>query len=226
MTSEKERVAKFIADRLPDKGTIALGAGSTVNKIIEYMDKKRGDISVVTASAATSYKLMEVGIPEVSFVYAHGKISVLIDGADQIKRVNGFEIIKGHGGALVREKILWESADNIIVAIDSSKLVEQFTTYVPVEITPFALPMVTNKIHDKLGIPIDKIQLREYKNGVPLITENNNFIIDLFIEPMQTIEKFGQDLKTITGVVDTGIFAFNEKNIEVIVGKENSVVSL
>jgi ribose 5-phosphate isomerase A len=128
------------------------------------------------------------------------EIDVVFDGADEVDAK--FNMIKGGGGALLREKIVHSAARQIVIAAELSKFVPTFSWPVPIEIHPFAIHLVRKKLEDIGGRP----KMRMLKEGYPYVTENGNFILDtLFDFPSDTR---GQEveLKNIAGVVEVGLF--------------------
>ncbi|MFL6482583.1 MAG: ribose 5-phosphate isomerase A [Nitrososphaera sp.] len=125
---------------------------------------------------------------------------VVFDGADEIDA--SFNMIKGGGGALLREKVVHSAANQIIIAAESNKFLQTFSWPVPIEIHPFAIEIVRKKLEDLGGKP----KMRMLKEGYPYITENGNFIIDGVFELSSDIRRQEFDLKNIPGVIEVGLF--------------------
>ena len=179
---------------------------------------------MVTASNTTSYKLEEYGIKEVSIEYAIKQgVQKVFDGADQIILGNELEILKGHGGALHREKVLWKIANEIFVIVDSSKISNKIDKYIPIEVTPFSSSFVMEELNSKFTDY--KIKLRSLDNQLPYITENYNYIVELHpIDPITKLTSLHVKLSSILGVVDTGIFShFKDKSMKIVIGYEDNV---
>jgi ribose 5-phosphate isomerase A len=128
------------------------------------------------------------------------QVDIVFDGADQID-ANLF-MIKGGGGALLREKILMYSAKKVVILADSSKFVGQFKRSVPIEVIPFARSTV-HRILTKRGA---KVELRRSLNGYPYITDNGNIIFDAHFPSIQNPEALEKELTCIPGIVEVGIF--------------------
>jgi len=111
-------------------------------------------------------------------------------------------LIKGGGGALLRENILISSAEKIVIMADASKFVKNFTRTVPVEVHPFARNTV-QKFIKKLG---GKPQIRTIERGYPFITENGNIIYDCDFGTIRSPDALALKIKQIPGVVEAGIF--------------------
>jgi ribose 5-phosphate isomerase A len=128
------------------------------------------------------------------------EIDVVFDGADQVDVK--FNMIKGGGGALLREKIVHSSAKQIVIAAESSKFLPTFSWPVPIEIHPFAIHIVRKKLEDMDGTP----KMRMLKEGYPYVTENGNFILDTLFDFSSDIRQQEVELKNIAGVVEVGLF--------------------
>jgi ribose 5-phosphate isomerase A len=142
------------------------------------------------------------GVP-VTTLFEHPQIDLDIDGADQIDPQ--LNLIKGLGGALTKEKIVASSSKSIIIVADETKLVENLgeKSPLPIEVLPFALPLVSSKIRELGGKPV----LREKKdNSGPYMTDNGNFIIDVNMGIIEDPQGLEQKLKAIPGIVETGLF--------------------
>jgi len=128
------------------------------------------------------------------------QIDIVFDGADQID-ANLF-MIKGGGGALLREKILMYSARKVIILADPSKFVDQFKRSVPIEVIPFARSIV----HQNLTRIGAKVELRQSATGYPFFTDNGNIIFDAHFPSIQDPEALEKELNCIPGIVEVGIF--------------------
>jgi ribose 5-phosphate isomerase A len=214
-SDSKDQAAKYAAQKLKDKKFLILGSGSTVNKIIEHLAKEHellNELRVVAASTSTSEKLRKHGITEIS-INEMKELSgdnqlICIDGADQIsfdEEQVAQLILKGHGAALVREKILWEESDKIFVVVDESKIAKDITKYIPLEVIPLASRSIISKFNTIY--PELDMRLRLTDGNYPLITDNSNHIIEVHHTNIDVLE-FHHKMKQHTGVVDTGIFAY------------------
>jgi len=128
------------------------------------------------------------------------KIDVVFDGADQIDQ-NKY-LIKGGGGALLRENILINAAKKVVIMADKSKFVKNFNRTVPVEVHPLARNTVVKSIH-KLG---GKPKIRIIERGYPFITENGNVILDCNFGVIKNPKNLARKVKLISGVMEVGIF--------------------
>lgn len=128
------------------------------------------------------------------------KIDVVFDGADQIDQKK--YLIKGGGGALLRENILINAAKKVVIMADKSKFVKNFNRDVPVEVHPLARNTVVKSLH-KLGA---KPKIRTIDRGYPFITENGNVILDCDFGVIKNPKSLAQKIKLIPGVMEVGIF--------------------
>ena len=111
-------------------------------------------------------------------------------------------MIKGGGGALLKEKILIASSKKFVIVAQSNKFVEKFTMAVPIEVTPFGRTFVMRQLQKIRALP----KIRMLDKGYPFITENGNIIYDTLLPDYDSIVETERDLKSIPGVVEVGLF--------------------
>ena len=128
------------------------------------------------------------------------EIDLVFDGADEVD--GNFNMIKGGGGALLREKIAHSAAKKIIIAAESSKFVTTFGWPVPIEIAAFGVRSIRKRL-EELGC---NPEMRMLKEGFPYVTENGNFILDTILDLHQDIKALEIKLKNIAGVIEVGLF--------------------
>ena len=190
---------KFVKDGF----VIGLGSGraatTLVNSLSSLIKVKNYNIRGVSTSLQIKIIAEKKGIPLVEADQID-HIDVVFDGADQIDSQR--YIIKGGGGALLRENILFSLANKIVVMADESKFVKNFTRTVPVEVHPLARNSVINAIK-KLG---GKTELRSLDRGYPFFTENGNIILDCNFGVIKSPKVLSQKIKQIPGVMESGIF--------------------
>ena len=186
-----------------DNYVIGLGSGRAATALVKslaiFAKKKNYDIKGIPTSLQIKLIAEEGGIPIIESDQVD-HIDVVFDGADQIDSQK--YVIKGGGGALLRENILFSLAKKIIVMADKTKFVKNFTRSVPVEIHPLARNSVTKTI-DKLG---GKVNLRSLDRGYPFFTENGNIILDCDFGVIKNPKTLSQKIKQIPGVMESGIF--------------------
>ncbi len=193
-----ERAAEFVENGM----TIGLGTGSTVYWTIRQIGlqiEKGLQIRAVPTSEATARLAAELNIPLIDFA-STAKLDLTIDGADEINPA--FDLIKGGGGALLREKLVAAASKKLIIVADESKLVADLGAFpLPIEVVKFAWETTARRL-EEIGL---KSVLRKKENEV-FVTDNGNYILDCgggkIVEPAT----LHQQIKLLTGVVETGIF--------------------
>ncbi len=203
----KKRLGEEILPLIPEEGVVAFGSGSTVNEVIRTVGKdpdKFKDVKFLSGSSLTSTELNNAGLTEVRFMPGM-EVKLCIDGADQICTEEPHHILKGRGGALLREKVLWRVSERVVVAVTEDKVVPHITGAIPIELDPFSLPHV----YRMLGFFYQDFtwELRRHSTGIPFYTDGGNYIVDL--HPSSGLgDPHGVNyrLKGVTGVVDTGLF--------------------
>ncbi|WP_090761021.1 ribose-5-phosphate isomerase RpiA [Bacillus sp. OK048] len=199
---EKTEVGEKAVEYIKDGMIVGLGTGSTVYYFISKLGElvQQGlSIKGVPTSKQTEKLAIELGIPLVSFREIE-QIDVAIDGADEVNPE--LHLIKGGGGALLREKIIAKAAKTFIVVADSKKYVETLGTFpLPIEVVPFGYEMTMKYIRELGGNP----KLRQ-RRGIPFLTDNGNYIIDSSFQEINQPEELEKSLNLLPGVVDNGLF--------------------
>lgn len=200
--NEKKEVGEKAVDYVKEGMIVGLGTGSTVFYTISKLGKlvQQGfSIKGIPTSKQTEKLAIDVGIPLVS-LNEIDHIDLAIDGADEVNR--DLDLIKGGGGALLREKIIAKAAKTFIVVTDSHKNVDTLGTFpLPIEVVPFGYEMTIKYIRELGGNP----KLRE-KDGNPFLTDNGNYIIDSSFQEIKHPNELEKNLNLIPGVVDNGLF--------------------
>ena len=153
----------------------------------------------VTTSIQIKIEAEKVGlkiVDESSFA----DIDVVFDGADQID--SDFNMIKGGGGALLREKVLISAANKVVILADVTKFVKRLTQPIPIEIHKFARSLVMKRLKEVGGSP----KLRTMDKGYPYITENGNIVLDTSFSSLGNPRGKEIELKSIPGVLEVGLF--------------------
>lgn len=212
-----ERAIEFVKDEM----TVGLGTGSTAAFAIEAIGKKMKQglsIKAVASSIRSEELARQNGITLISFSEIKS-IDIYIDGADEVDRE--MNLIKGGGGALLREKILAFNSKQFFVIVDDSKLADHLGKFLlPVEITPFAKELTIHQLQ-KLGCTTT---IRQSQNQ-PYITDNGNFIIDCDFKKIEDVDRLHQSINTIPGVIENGLF-LNKMVNKVIAGSENGEIKV
>ena len=210
---EKKKIAQRIAQKVKDGEVIGFGSGSTSYLAVKEIGKKIKEEKIKILAIPTSYEIKmlctELEIPTTTIM--EHKPDWCFDGADEVDAKNW--LIKGRGAAMFKEKLNIANSKITYILVDKSKMVKELDTNfpIPVECYPLALNSVKEKLIELGAIEI-KLRQALKKDG-PVITENNNLILDVrFTEIYETLEK---DIKDITGVIESGLFT-NSYNIEII----------
>ncbi|MCM3790925.1 ribose-5-phosphate isomerase RpiA [Domibacillus indicus] len=202
MTTEKQLVGEKAAEFVEDGMIIGLGTGSTVRFTIEKIGglvQQGLSIQGVATSIRTEQLAKECGIPLLSLEEVD-ELDLAIDGADEADPA--FHLIKGGGGALLREKIIASSARRFVVVADPSKMVEQLGRFpLPVEVEAFGYKMTEKKIRSLGGASALRV-----KEGKPYITDNGHYIFDCDFGLIASPEELERELNLIPGVVENGLF--------------------
>ncbi|MBS3923533.1 MAG: ribose-5-phosphate isomerase RpiA [Nitrosarchaeum sp.] len=186
-----------------DNSVIGLGSGRAATAFVKSLSSfiKIKNYNIRGVPTSLQIKLIaekgEIPLVEADQV---DHIDVVFDGADQIDSQRF--VIKGGGGALLRENILFNLAKKVVVMADKSKFVKNFTRTVPVEVLPQARNLVTSEIKKLGGIA----ELRSIDKGYPFFTENGNIILDCDFGVIKNPKIVSQKIKQVTGVIESGIF--------------------
>ncbi|GMA60508.1 ribose-5-phosphate isomerase RpiA [Alicyclobacillus fastidiosus] len=221
MASEHKRAAGERAlDYVKDGMVLGLGTGSTVYYTLQKLGRLVQEglkIQGIPTSKATEEMARELNIPLTDFV-RHPVLDLTIDGADAV--TPKLELIKGGGGALLREKLVASASKRMIVIIDESKQVDSFDNLeIPVEVIPFAVETTVERIRALGGTPV----LRERGQSL-FVTDNGHYIVDVKFPSVTDVSNLHDTLKRLTGVVETGLFP--DLASHVIVGTEQGVREL
>lgn len=221
MLNFKQLAGEYAANLVKDGMKVGLGTGSTVYWTIQKLGErvKEGlSFQAVPTSKETEVLAKQLNISLISLNDVQS-LDLTIDGADEIDA--NLQLIKGGGGALLREKFVATSSKELIIIADESKLVTHLGTFpLPVEIIPFSWKQTERKIQS-LGC---QTTLR-LKNNETFITDNNNMIIDcIFPHNITNPANLHTQLKMITGVVETGLFV--NMTSKAIIGTKNGIKEL
>ena len=182
---------------------IGLGSGRAATSLVKSLAKliklKNYNVRGIPTSLQIKLVAEKAGIELIESDQVN-HIDIVFDGADQIDSQK--YVIKGGGGALLRENILFSLADKVVVMADKTKFVKNFTRTVPIEIHPLARNAIINSIK-KLG---GESKIRSLDRGYPFFTENGNIILDCDFGTIKNPKTLTQKIKQIPGVFESGIF--------------------
>lgn len=217
----KRAAAEKAVELIKEGMFVGLGTGSTAYWAIQIIGERIKEglgIKAFASSLATQQLAREASIPLASFADTE-QIDLTIDGADEVDEQGN--LIKGGGGALLREKMLAFNSQSFIVIVDKTKMVKQLGRHpLPVEITPFGTAFTLHHLK-KLGcVP----QLR-FTNGKEFVTDNGNRIADCLFNQIADPAWLNTQLHLIPGVVETGLF-LNSMVTSIIIGSEDGSVTI
>jgi ribose 5-phosphate isomerase A len=200
---EKEAAARASLRYVKEGQVVGLGTGSTAAYFIKLLGEqvKNGlRIRGIPTSERSHDLAMSLGIPLTTLDECQ-EIDVTVDGADEVDPQ--LRLIKGGGGALLREKIVASATKRMVVVADAGKQVDKLGKFpLPVEVIKFAQALVAKRIK-ALGA---QVQLRVNANGTPFVTDENNHILDCRFGVIQDADGLARELSQMTGVVEHGLF--------------------
>ena len=210
-----EKAVEYIEDGM----VIGLGSGSTVywtlKKLGELVEQGL-NVKGIPSSLRTEGWAKDFNIPLTDFSEVR-VLDLAIDGADEIDP--NFNLTKGGGGSLVREKIVNAHAKKLIIIADQSKMVDELGKFpLPVEVLPFGWQLTAEKIAELGATPV----LRE-RDGSVFVSNNANYILDCEFNSIPDPEKLHHSLKQLLGVVETGLFV-NMTDTVILAGAEGTKV--
>jgi ribose 5-phosphate isomerase A len=200
----KQNAALQAAGEVEDGMRVGLGSGSTAELAVEALAARCAAglrISAIASSPRTADLARRLRIPLTVFAKAQ-QLDLTIDGADQVER-GSLALVKGLGGALLREKIVAGASGRLVIVVDQTKLVEQLggTVPLPVEIVPFGRQWLLARLTALGAAP----ELRQ-KSGKLFRTADGNFIADCKVGPITDAAALQTKLLSLVGVVETGLF--------------------
>jgi len=186
---------------------LGLGTGSTAAFLVAGLGRWVGEgleVICVPTSEATAALARAEGVP-LTTLEAAGRLDLTIDGADEI--APDLALIKGGGGALLREKIVAAASAEMLVIADASKMVEALGAFpLPVEIVPFGWPATRAHVAEAVGLAEDAPEIRLRGGDDPMRTDQGNHILDLALGRIEDPGALDLRLNAIPGVVETGLF--------------------
>ncbi len=198
----KREAANQAADMVQNGMVVGLGTGSTATFFIQALIERQPDILCIPTSERSGALATSGGLKLTSFA-EHTTIDICVDGADEIKR-DTLELVKGLGGALLREKLVASAAKKLIIIADAAKLVDWLgtTAPVPVEVMQFGWELTRSR----LAAHAESANRRMTADGHPYVTDGGNYIIDCGFGAIADAVALNRQLLGIVGVVETGIF--------------------
>lgn len=219
MSLKKEAALKAISFIKP-RQLVGLGAGSTIAFIVELLSEqvKAGlELNVLTSSFSTNQLLLQKGFSVLPLADVE-KIDIYFDGCDQVD--HHLNALKSGGGIHTKEKLLASMATQFILAGNESKYVAQFTTACPlvIEFLPEGLRYVPARIQQLFADAKVVMRMSDKKDGA-VITENGNYLVDVWFGSWPELSQLNPMMKSITGVVETSLF-YNLAHKAIIAGND------
>jgi ribose 5-phosphate isomerase A len=217
----KKNAAEAAAGLVEDGMILGLGTGSTAGFFVEALARRiaqdRLRIAGIPTSDKTAARAGQLKIPLATFA-EHAKIDLTVDGADEVE-LETLYLIKGHGGALLHEKIVAAASKRMVVIADETKLSQRLGSLVsvPVEIVQFGWQATARKLQELGGNP----SMRLGPDQKPYTTDSGNCIVDCAFGPMQNPKEIAHHLDHVVGAVEHGLFLGFTR--EVIVGGRDGV---
>jgi ribose 5-phosphate isomerase A len=202
----KRAAAEAAVELVQDGMVVGLGTGSTAAFAVEALARRHRQglrFVGIPTSERTAAQARAGGIPLSSFA-EHRQIDLTIDGADEVER-GTLNLIKGLGGALLREKIVASASRQLAIIVDEAKLVDRLGTHapVPVEVVAFGLDVV----RAALEVFAAEVRLRLSPAGDPFVTDSGNHILDChFAVAIDDPARLEDRIRRIVGVVESGLF--------------------
>ena len=222
---DQKRICGVAAAALVEDGMlVGLGTGSTAKHFVDAlaarMVKEGLKIRAVSTSTVTEDQARALGIPLLTLDEVE-TIDLTVDGADEIGP--GLSLIKGGGGALLREKLVWEASRRCVVIADAAKHVVRLGKFpLPVEVVAFGHTGTSRRLFDALAeCDIGAAPRLRSRDGRPFITDSGNVIYDIACGVIEDPSALADALKSVTGVVEHGLFL--DRADEVLIGTDSGV---
>jgi ribose 5-phosphate isomerase A len=207
--TEKAAVGEAAAALVEDGMTVGLGTGSTASWMVRALGRRVRDerlrLRCVATSEATAALARTCGLLLLELDEA-GEIDLTLDGADEIGP--GLALIKGGGGALLREKLVWEASRRCVTLADASKVVDRLGRFpLPVEVVAFGHAASATRMASVLcGAGVEAAPALRLRDGQPARTDGGNVIYDIPCGTIEDPSALAAALKQVTGVVEHGLF--------------------
>jgi ribose 5-phosphate isomerase A len=215
---KRAAAARAVDSVMPDM-VLGLGSGSTAEFVLEALAARVAQglrVVGIATSQRTEALARRLGVSLTSFA-EHRRLDLTIDGADEVERTT-LNLVKGLGGALLREKIVAAASARMIVVVDESKLVDRLGVHVPVpvEIVPFGWQTVLERLSGLRARPV----LRRVGEA-PFVTDGGNYIADCAFPAIPDAAALERQLAAIIGVVESGLFIGRADTV--IIGRPSGV---
>jgi ribose 5-phosphate isomerase A len=219
----KQAAAEFAAGLVENGMLVGLGTGSTAYHLVAALGRRVQQglrITGVPTSEKTAAQARILGIP-LSDLGEHPQLDLTIDGADEVE-AGTLNLLKGLGGALLREKIVASASRRMIIIVDDSKIVDRLGSRapVPVEVIPFGWQAVEKRLKDLGAAPT----LRKNPNGETFMTDGGHYILDCAFGPIAQVDDLALNLDRTVGIVEHGLFLGMASRV--LIGKPSGIETL
>jgi ribose 5-phosphate isomerase A len=208
--AEQKRAAAEMAVAMVEDGMrLGLGTGSTAALFVEALGRRVASglaVVAVPTSESTRAQAEALGI-RLATLEEEPELDLTVDGADEIDPE--LNLIKGGGGALLREKLVAAASREVLVIADASKRVGRLGRFpLPIEVVPFGLETTRRRVAALLDrlVPGGTLALRRDASGAPVLTDGGHYILDAGLSAIAAPAELGRELKSILGVVEHGLF--------------------
>jgi ribose 5-phosphate isomerase A len=202
--SLKRAAGEAAAALIEDGMVVGLGTGSTAKFAVEAIGARvKAGLKIlgIPTSERTAAQARSLGIP-LGELTASRRVDLTIDGADEVD-IHHLDLIKGRGGALLREKIVASVSDRFVIVVDESKLVERLgRSVLPVEVVRFGWEATAHKLRGLGAVPA----LRKVSGGEAFVSEGGNYIVDCTLSDHVSPATLGAAIDGVVGVVEHGLF--------------------
>jgi ribose 5-phosphate isomerase A len=218
----KREAAAFAADRVANGATLGLGSGSTAELALEALAQRIKNeglrITGIPTSEHTRQVALSLGIP-VADLDAVTTLDMSIDGADEVL-LPSLDLVKGHGGALLREKMIAAASRYRVIVVDATKIVQMIgaTGPIPVEVIPFGWRHTAARLELLGARPVLRTaaaQASETTGATPFVTDGGNYLLDCAFGAVLDVSGMASAIKSVTGVVDHGLFVMLTERVHV-----------
>jgi ribose 5-phosphate isomerase A len=218
---EKQTAARAAVELVENGQIVGLGSGSTAAFAVRFLaERVRAGLKIVgiPTSEKTAQLAKQLGVP-LTTLEEHSRIDIDLDGADELDPQ--LNLIKGGGGAFLREKIIASISRRFIVIADAAKQVEHLGKFpLPVEVIPFAQSLIKGEV-EALGA---EVNLRQYAYGNPYVTDEGHHVLDCTFGEITDPPALAEKLLNIPGVVEHGLFIGMAEMA--LVGKNGAVIQI
>jgi ribose 5-phosphate isomerase A len=217
----KLKAAAWAASQVEEGMAVGLGSGTTSALVIDEVGRRVAAglrITAIATSEKSHQQALALGIPLTGFAQTP-HLDLTIDGADEVQR-HTLHLIKGHGGALLREKIVAMASARLLIAVDPRKIVDVLGSVftVPVEVVPFGWETTAARLRDQGFHP----ELRVHDNGEPYVTDGHHYILHCDLPKSGlTPENAAEAFNRTVGVVEHGLFL--DMASQVVIGSPDGI---